>query len=31
MIVRTIVDPTVLAGLVDEESTMVGGGVMSAT
>ena len=31
MIVRTIVDPTVLARLVDEESTMVGGGVMSAT
>ena len=31
MIVRTIVDPTVLARLVDEESTMVSGGVMSAT
>ncbi|MGC1892475.1 MAG: adenylate/guanylate cyclase domain-containing protein [Pseudolabrys sp.] len=31
MIVRTIVDPSVLARLVDEESTMVGGGVMSAT
>ncbi|MGC1916747.1 MAG: adenylate/guanylate cyclase domain-containing protein [Pseudolabrys sp.] len=31
MIVRTIVDPTVLARLVDEESTMVGGVVMSAT
>ncbi|MFZ1195276.1 MAG: adenylate/guanylate cyclase domain-containing protein [Pseudolabrys sp.] len=31
IIVRTIVDPTVLARLVDEESTMVGGGVMSAT
>ncbi|MGA7526646.1 MAG: adenylate/guanylate cyclase domain-containing protein [Pseudolabrys sp.] len=31
MIVRTIVDPTVLARLVDEESTMAGGGVMSAT
>ncbi|MGB8123053.1 MAG: adenylate/guanylate cyclase domain-containing protein [Pseudolabrys sp.] len=31
MIVRTIVDPTVLTRLVDEESTMVGGGVMSAT
>ncbi|MGA7184667.1 MAG: adenylate/guanylate cyclase domain-containing protein [Pseudolabrys sp.] len=31
MIVRTIVDPTVLTRLVDEESMMVGGGVMSAT
>ncbi|MGB8073269.1 MAG: adenylate/guanylate cyclase domain-containing protein [Pseudolabrys sp.] len=31
MIVRTIVDPTVLARLVDEESMMVGGGVMGAT